>query len=354
LWIQEGFSVGPIHIQKAKKPSHQDSLSFSVHCQKVFFPWWEMFYGKKPRAKNGKLYKRTPEEITHFVTPLALAIWYMDDGCATYQANLSCHNQDNVSAAQKILKAFGIETVVIKEGGIPKGIDTEGLENTRAFINIVKAHIHPDLEYKLHPGCLYGFKTRFEADSLDQIESEEVKALVEQGCTITDIVRHTGAPRHAVKRKLEILHLAPQLTHSVDADMKCFVEHEKVEGIKHPTLRIPKKHLEDVMLTGASVRYAALRFGVCPKVLKRELKRHNLQIPESPKPKTADLAAHVTKELLWETLLRTKTFKACAQALAISQQTVNRKLREYGLFNDWWKQPEATGSLVSHLNNQSK
>lgn len=109
----------------------------------------EMFY-----KHNGSSYiKIVPFDLAEFLTPLALAIWFMDDGSKTHNTvriATNCFQKSELEFLCKILKDKYNLHVTSQKAGKDKGcilyIKTSSL-NT--FINIVKPHMLPSMYYKL-------------------------------------------------------------------------------------------------------------------------------------------------------------------------------------------------------------
>ena len=86
-------------------------------------------------------------------SPLSLAMWFMDDGCAEYAGvsfNTQCFSLKEVRFLSQILKEnFGIDSTIRKNKNgwiiyIPKN-------NLNKFTSIVKKYLLPDFLYKLEP-----------------------------------------------------------------------------------------------------------------------------------------------------------------------------------------------------------
>lgn len=97
--------------------------------------------------------KRIPKKISELLrSPLALAVWYMDDGykrndCNAFRLNTDNFNLKEQMVLRRILKLnFGVEGKVHKKGKfyniyIPKSQSVK-------FYKIVKPYIVPSLKYK--------------------------------------------------------------------------------------------------------------------------------------------------------------------------------------------------------------
>lgn len=112
-----------------------------------------MFYTYKLINENQKKTKIVPKNIEEYLTPLALAIWFMDDGSklgkgAKIATNCFTYNEI-LFLSQVLNKKYNIKTSVISSG-INKGhnlyISTLSMN---VFIEIVKPFMLPSMYYKL-------------------------------------------------------------------------------------------------------------------------------------------------------------------------------------------------------------
>lgn len=111
------------------------------------------FYGQQ-FYRNGK--KVMPGLIGKMLTPLALAVWFMDDGSIKSKQHkaLVIHSQSfNKQDLEKIIKVldkkYGIKSALRKRkdgGGYVIYLLSETIS---AFIGLVKDHILPSMRYKL-------------------------------------------------------------------------------------------------------------------------------------------------------------------------------------------------------------
>lgn len=118
------------------------------------FNWiYDMFYTYQLINEHQKKTKLVPKNIEEYLTPLALAIWFMDDGSklgkgAKIATNCFTYNEI-LFLSQVLNKKYKIKTSVIS-GGINKGhslyISTFSMN---VFIEIVKPFMLPSMYYKL-------------------------------------------------------------------------------------------------------------------------------------------------------------------------------------------------------------
>lgn len=83
----------------------------------------------------------------NFITPLSIAVWYMDDGCyQKFDCTISSESFDLESREQLInkLSSLGIEA-------IPRGKGKIRIKNSNLnkFFELVRPYIHQSMLYKL-------------------------------------------------------------------------------------------------------------------------------------------------------------------------------------------------------------
>src|SRR3990167_3753425 len=118
---------------------------FSTRSLPIFDEFREMFY------LNGK--KIVPKSISKLLTPLSLAIWYMDDGFRRKDSKgfylcTSSYTQEEHKVLQEVLfKRFMILTKVHHQREYLRMFIPSASANT--FNGLIKPYVLPDLNYKL-------------------------------------------------------------------------------------------------------------------------------------------------------------------------------------------------------------
>lgn len=108
-----------------------------------------MFY-----INNGENYvKVIPNKLHKFLTPLALAIWFMDDGSKTYNTvRLATNNftHEECIFLCKLLKDKYNLNLTVQSSGKNKGYILYVMVNSYdSFVSIIKPHMIPSMLYKL-------------------------------------------------------------------------------------------------------------------------------------------------------------------------------------------------------------
>ena len=119
-------------------PTGKEHTSVFFLLRQYFRQWRSLFY-------EGRV-KIFPRNLS--VTPLTLAVWYMDDGCWTGKKALICAESfDGIYSGymqRALFEQHGIETVVGKNGRlvIRKKFHDQ-------FFSLIAPHIIPSMKYKL-------------------------------------------------------------------------------------------------------------------------------------------------------------------------------------------------------------
>jgi len=111
----------------------------------ILKPIYDMFYC----GKNNK--KRITEEIMNKLTPLGLAVWFMDDGSKSGKSYKLCTNgftEEDVRKAIVVLKnRFNLNCTINFDKKKP--LIYIRMNSRDTFNNLVEQYIHPEIRYKL-------------------------------------------------------------------------------------------------------------------------------------------------------------------------------------------------------------
>ncbi len=124
-------------IHKVKK-MNKEYLAIFFDLRQYFRSWRNIFYsGKQKIFPKGML-----------LSPLSLAVWYMDDGCWTGKKcviSIESFKGESCSNIQEALyKQFGIETTIGKNGKL-----TVRKKSHQVFYNLITPHILSSMKYKI-------------------------------------------------------------------------------------------------------------------------------------------------------------------------------------------------------------
>lgn len=125
----------------------KQTIVFCTVLHECFVKWRELFYPKG--------IKIIPDNIDNYLTPLGLAVWYMDDGSRHYVSRSSVArlhtNAFNKNDIDKLIVALnknfglGAKTINTKRGIIIQFCQSE----TKKLFNIIRQYIVPSLSYKI-------------------------------------------------------------------------------------------------------------------------------------------------------------------------------------------------------------
>lgn len=109
--------------------------------RQYFRPWRKIFY---PRGK-----KIVPIEFEKYITPLSLAVWYMDDGNYSESRNVKIATdgfdlEDRKNLKHLLFKRFNLKSTLHVNGKLR--ISSESLNR---FFRLVKPFIHSSMIYKV-------------------------------------------------------------------------------------------------------------------------------------------------------------------------------------------------------------
>jgi len=132
------YPAMPREIIRKDSRNGKEYYSFVFYLRQYFRPWRKIFY-----QGNKKVF---PEEI--YLSPLSLAIWYMDDGSQNSgNCIISTESFDEVSRKniQKALyEQFGIETLFRKNGKL-----SMRWKSQPKFYQMIRPYIFPSMKYKV-------------------------------------------------------------------------------------------------------------------------------------------------------------------------------------------------------------
>jgi len=133
------------YFHKGHNKSYEN-YRFSTFSSELFNFYWSKFYVNKKKI--------IPSDIEKFLhNPLALAIWFMDDGYKRNDCNALRLNTDSFSFSenvllQKTLQAnFGIRAAIHKKGRYWNLYIPE--RYTKTFVDLVRPFMHKTLDYKI-------------------------------------------------------------------------------------------------------------------------------------------------------------------------------------------------------------
>jgi LAGLIDADG DNA endonuclease family protein len=143
--FREFISMRPHYFSQRLNGRNYPAVQFVTRTNAVFAAWRWRFYRERRKI--------VPVDIACDLSPLALAVWLMDDGAAdyaglTFQTHGFTRSETNRLAAA-LRRNYGLRTGVrANRGSWIVYVFAEGIPRLR---QIVAPHVLPEFEYKLIP-----------------------------------------------------------------------------------------------------------------------------------------------------------------------------------------------------------
>jgi len=168
-----------------------DGWGFATHSCPQFRSWYDLFY---PAPERVKVF---PENLAELLTPLALAVWYMDDGTGgvgsfpRFSFGLGRTSRKRAVAA---LRGLGLAPVVYGTGGDQAIV----CRNRHGFNQLVAPYLHPCMQYKLTVETPRQVGDR----NARRLTPDTAQELYTNGATVPEIALYYGVGTSTVGRRL--------------------------------------------------------------------------------------------------------------------------------------------------------
>jgi len=329
------------------------SCVFHTRPHGDLIPWREKFYWRGEKDRGGNTRKCTPVEVIDELTPLALAVWYMDDGTNGHWPSL-CYGQHpgcREVAIEALLK-MGLEstwTPAKKKGQeLRRGqLVFRGHENADRFFDLVDPYMQECLSYKFErkyaksrnyrrktiltaeflgdrlasgdtfkdiasatgfsPGVVSDQARRLgvtrEFRGISDVQVERVLSLVESGLPNQDIMSDTGLGYSTLSRILRV--------HNINRRFSS-----------------PPPDLAERVAAGESVEAIAHSLDMCPKTIRRHVEEQGIEYEfVRPKRKQETIDPDRLREAVEDGL----SLQEMGELFGCSWSTVQLRLRALGL-----------------------
>lgn len=147
LWLYQEFKSWIPSEPYTKMKSERVYVGVRTYSHKALASFGKIFY------REGK--KIIPRAIEKLLTPLSLAIWFMDDGSLksvrhrTYVIHTLGYKRDELEELQKILlKKFDLHTSLHSQKGRYWRLYIQS-QSAEEFKKLIEPHILPSMRYKL-------------------------------------------------------------------------------------------------------------------------------------------------------------------------------------------------------------
>lgn len=166
-------------------------VGLTTHGCRQLRPYYDLFYGTGKRV--------FPESLSDMMTPLVLAVWYMDDGSlmGKFHPRIA-FGLDDGSLARSVsaLAVLGLRATVHGTGG-DRSIQFPGQSDT--FFNLVRDAVGAVMPYKLPAASV----RRGQDKNARNLTHEEAVRLRVEGRTVAEIALNYGVGRSTVTRRIE-------------------------------------------------------------------------------------------------------------------------------------------------------
>lgn len=169
-------------------------LSFSTHGCRALRVYYDMFYGSGQRV--------FPPETEYSITPLVLAVWYMDDGSLANRFHPRiAFGLDDVSLKRAVhgLRRLGLRTTLHRDARSDQMVSIEFPGQGDLFFNLVRTHVHPVFGYKLPEET----PRRMADANAKKLTTETATKLYRGGMSATDIANMYKVGVTTVRRRLD-------------------------------------------------------------------------------------------------------------------------------------------------------
>ena len=163
LWKAQNSLINFSIYKRNRLDSRTNNIYNSIICYSIkdnYKYYKALFYKDK---------KEISEDILNKLKPLAIAVWYMDDGNIYYNSN-NCHLNLAVNSfenKQLIIDWFKKNyDLNFKISG--KSIRLTSKKECENFMNIVEPYIHEDLKYKILSEALLIYKNNLSPEKLNR------------------------------------------------------------------------------------------------------------------------------------------------------------------------------------------
>lgn len=175
-----------------KKDAHTGKVyagvEFATHSLECLHPYYDLFY---PAPDRKRVF---PASLGGLLTPLALAVWFMDDGSCGPRISFGL-DDTSLHRVVSALRGLGLRAQVSGNRGnmvlsFPRCADR--------FHELVAPHVPACMTYKLTPGTPRRTSLRVSAG----LSLERVQELYSNGVPLAGIARTLGVGTSTVRRKL--------------------------------------------------------------------------------------------------------------------------------------------------------
>lgn len=184
MWKAKIWEPWPLTINETttEGPYLQHRLCTVSHGSLVY--WRDLFY---PSREKG--WKRFRNEVVDLVDPFALAIWYLDDGCAAWWPDITFGADDESrKVALLIFEKFGLKPRWQHIRRTTGNFHFEREETAHRFLDLIRPHVPECMSYKLQGFGFQGHNYQLR----NNLSVERLQELAARGIPIQRIASELG------------------------------------------------------------------------------------------------------------------------------------------------------------------
>lgn len=198
-WGPAWVRVEPRPVEKVVRDRRYLSWRFHTVAHASLNGWQELFYESHARG-----WKRLLPRVVDLVDELALAVWYLDDGCAGWWPDITFGGVPaSRDVAWAIFEKFGLrprwQFVKRHSSGRETGsFHMEREDTAERFLEIVRPHVPECMSCKLSFGYDSGRNNRVKA----RLDVDTLRALAEEGTPLRRMAKMLGVGGATIDRHL--------------------------------------------------------------------------------------------------------------------------------------------------------
>lgn len=191
-WKVSEWGEFVVRVSSITHPRGFKGFTLTTHASRLFRPYYDLFY---PDGKGPKTFRLLDPGC---LTPLALAVWFMDDGSrSSSYARFSVGPDPKSQAKQlKALRVMGLSASLCGDKD-DHSIEIKGPSYTR-FVDLIAPHIHPSMGSKLDviKPRRAGIPPR------EKLTKDLLVNFLDRGLTLDEIAKITSTSRTSVSRHI--------------------------------------------------------------------------------------------------------------------------------------------------------
>ena len=193
-WKASLWAGWDYHIADVPDKRGYEQVRFRTLAHESLNDWRALFY-----AGHAQGWKRLLPQIVADVDSFALAIWYLDDGCAAWWPGITFGaGEDSRQVALSIFEKFGLSPRWQIKKGHTGDFHFEREETAERFLSIIEPHVPDCMAYKLGPFGFQGEHYRVR----QKLDRGALAEMASGGVPIKVMARELGVGAATISRRL--------------------------------------------------------------------------------------------------------------------------------------------------------